>query len=215
MSSMYELSAQRLFVFTGDEAEQSAGHMLGRFQRCGPHRLSTSVKRTFQALSLMKHGGVTENRLLESTKLIVQFLVRRYRARQESDKICEEENTLRVAEGKALIGAFCEFSNTRFLGALFLGQSYVANIPVTEKMNSHALMESDTDPYNKWPQYKERFGLEWQDITYVSQDVNKALVRLSGELYPTISQLFVAIKTLETRLWKLVPIPCAPCAPEW
>lgn len=132
-SSAYELSARSIFVFTGDEAEESAGTMLGRFQACGPHRLSTAALRTFQALGLTTHGQFKEKRLLECTKDIVQFCVRRYRARQKSDAIREEENCLRAVEGKYLIVAFSEFSKTRFLGACFMGQSYVSNIPVVEK----------------------------------------------------------------------------------
>jgi hypothetical protein len=114
-ASAYELSARSLFVFIGDEAEEAAGTMLGRFQACSPHCLSMAAKRTFQVLGLTTHGQFKDKRLLECTKDIVQFCVRWYRARQKSDEIREEENHLRAIEGKRLIGAFSEFSKTRFL----------------------------------------------------------------------------------------------------
>ena len=200
---MFELSLRDLVAFTGDEAEQALVQLLGcSFVKCGPHRLSTAFKRTFQALGLTSHGSNHGPYLLESTKSIVQFCVRRYRARKLADEYRAELNKLSQTDGRlALIGTFAEFSQTRFLGALKLGDKFVQNLPVLEKVNSYALRNAKEDPYHDWPEYKERFGEEWKDICFVSRDVSHVLESLSGELYPTLSTLIPAIKVLETHVW--------------
>lgn len=114
---------------------------------------------------------------------------------------------MRQLTGHPVIGAFAEYSKTRFLGALLLGARFVDNLPVLEKVNSHALTNSDEDPYGSWPEYKERFGEEWKDITFVTQDVSSVLESLSGELYPTVSLLLSSVKVLETKVWLLATGP--------
>lgn len=83
---MFELSFKDLIAFTGDEAEHALSELLGCvFIRCGPHRLATSANRAFKAVGLTGEGST---HLLEASKAIVQFCVRRYRARKLANKVC-------------------------------------------------------------------------------------------------------------------------------
>lgn len=179
----YKLSAQHISAFTGDEAEAAAGAHLGCvFLRCAPHRISTAVKRTFKALGFLEEGGV-----LNASKDVVQFLQRRYKARQFSDDARTQIIEERAARKLPPILGFTEFSKTRFLGSLLMGKRLVMNTPVILEAEAHAITHRSDDPWTKWPGLKERHFLEWEDISFITQDFVDTMEFLSDELYPTLS----------------------------
>lgn len=197
--SGYKLSAAKIISFTGDEAEGAAGRLLDcNVLKCAPHRISTTVKRTFTAVGLFDPGN-----LLPATKEIVHFLLRRYKARQFSDEKRAELNKERIAKQQPPLLGFTEFSKTRFLGSLLMGSRTLMNISVIQEAVNHAILHSKEDPWSDFPEWKERFRAEWEDVLDITEDFVATMEHLSGELYPTLSDLAVCLQLLKTRVWRL------------
>ncbi len=223
----FKLSAKKLLSFTGDEAESKTAELLGVYYiKCAAHRISTTALHAFKGSGLVSTAkkdkkkdkkndddkadqGDSVNELadptVDATKEIVQFCVRRYRPRQVTDSAREKLNEARAPGDKIL--NLTEFSKTRFLGSLLMGHRFVMNEDVITEVHSYALGAAATDPWHKWPGYKERYGMEWRDILFVCQDLVPMMERLCGERFATVSEMIPRIMFLLTRLFRLTPGP--------
>ncbi len=210
--ALFRLDPGKMVSFTGDEAETPTVKLLDTNNvKCAAHRLSTVAKHAFKEVGLLdeplKEDSESEEKVgtVPATKKLVQFMVRRYKARQYTDEARVKINKTLPPIEKIL--CFTEYSSTRFLGALLMGDRFLKNKAVVVETNAYALGTKDADPWNKWPEFKERYFVEWEDVCYVCQDLVPLMEHLSGELYVTASEMMPRVLLLMARLFRLRPGP--------